>query len=288
MACPFRWFRWFRWFRLSLMLILSFVISLTSAYAIQLQYNFKEKTVYKTIQKMSGEGSMVMGGGEEINIRLNGSFTELVRVKSVDENGNMTLMFEYTSDSFVVSIADQSQQIPSEKMKFQLKISKSGKLLDFKNLSEKSAEGEILDVSDIFATFLRFPEADIQKGDEWTISEAQSSPFGIEATGKLVGFEEIENHNCAKIKTNATMPLNMNEFQMQELEAAGVTAEGSQQVEYTSYFSTDWGVLLKGSGRMITKTEFFMNGISIGNMVMFADVNENLVDVKPEEEFEEE
>lgn len=266
---------------------LSLFLSLSSAYAIQLQYNFKEKTVYKTIQKMSAQGSMVMGEEGEIPIGINGNFTELIRVKSVEENGDMTLIFEYTPDSFLVSFGDQSQQMPSEKMRFQIKIDKRGKLIEHKNLSENSSGGDVFDISDIFATFLRFPEEEIQKGDEWTISEAKASPFGIDSTGKLLGFEEINSHNCAKIKTTATMPLTASDAQMRDLTEQGISVSGSQQVEYTSYFSTDLGVLLKGSGKIVTKTDFFMNGESVGNMLIIGEINESLVDVKPEEEFEE-
>jgi hypothetical protein len=132
-------------------------------------------------------------------------------------------------------------------------------------------------------------------GEEWNISiserENQLLPAGSKITSKLIGFEEIEGHDCAKIITSAIMPLSLiPEIQAPNLKSKGAKdakdkdmgLEGSQQVkfEYTSYFATDLGVLLKGSGKISVKAEYLTKSKSVGSAEIVGDVSDLLMDIQ--------
>lgn len=280
---------------LTTMAILMFAAFLDPTYAIQLQYNLKENATYKWVNKISTKGSVIIDKAA-VDFKINGSSTQTISVLSIEANGDLTLMNDFTIDSLVFSVAGESERMASKSFKFKAKLTKSGKMLEVKNLSERPAGIEYYNPLGTFTTFFQFPERDIQVGEEWNISiserENQILPAGSKVTSKLIGFEEIEGHDCAKIITSAIMPLSLiPEIQMPNLKSKGAKGakdakdmglEGSQQVkfEYTSYFATDLGVLLKGNGRISVKAEYLTKSKSVGSAEMVGDVSDLLMDIQ--------
>jgi len=199
---------------------------------VTLRYKFPIKETRTYSARITGEMAMtvqIMGQEAPAMILFQGTMTQTERVEDVDKEGMATIVVT-TKGRMKTEItglpvgAELPQQEEIPEVTARLKVDPLGKVKEVKveKLGEKS-EPQIPKPFGLDFTMPQMqgmgwqgfllPEKPVRPGDSWDITTEQTLNFGdrtvkleIKGRARLVGFEKVEERDCAVIETTVEIP----------------------------------------------------------------------------------
>ncbi|MCX7969371.1 MAG: hypothetical protein N3B10_12930 [Armatimonadetes bacterium] len=196
---------------------------------VTLRFKFSPKQIRIYEHQFSGESTMTMQppGQQEVSFtsKVQGKLTQRERIDEVDKEGKAAVTMTVSGDlRFEMSGLPGGPEPPPEMnlepLSLRFKIDPLGKVSEltldpseFRDRPPVPAPASLLQMHGTSWQGLALPEKPVKVGDSWDVSlkvevkvEDRKVEVEIKGKAKLVGFEKVDERECAVIEVNANLP----------------------------------------------------------------------------------
>lgn len=183
------------------------------------------------------------------------------KIEKVNEDGTIEEVIVFKSMETSVDTREYPDESALLKKEIRVKKNKFGRIIEMKSDSDEEQDIPAISPTGLpeFSSSIVFPDRFITTGDSWTQEEKTEIPImpdmpttmKISANFTLLGFEKVNDRECARIKTilniSTEQPENSGEVSEEE-PVMLVTADFSGSGEAIALIRCDDGILVSSKG----------------------------------------